>query len=95
MNFNLYKHSFLHKKGFKKETLSINKIPHLSVIDEMDIESLEKQFRETNHSKLMKKYPGGYPPYNRNFIFNTFIVERLKDSIVVYEVIFRNEGIKN
>lgn len=94
LNFNLYKYYFLNKKDFKKDTLDINGLSCLHVIEERDIELLEKEFREKNHSKLMKKYPGGYPPYDRNFIFNTFIVEKLKDSIVIYEVVFRNEGIQ-
>lgn len=94
LNFNLYQYYFLHKNNFFKNTLDVNELLCLPLIEEKDIEKLEKQFREKNHSKLMKKYPGGYPPYNRNFIFNTFIVEKLRDSIVVYEVIFRNEGIQ-
>lgn len=94
LNFNLYKYYFLNKKDFKKDTFDLNELPCLQVIEESDIDLLEKEFREKNHSILMKKYPGGYPPYDRNFIFNTFIVEKLIDSIVIYEVIFRNEGIQ-
>lgn len=94
LNFNLYRYYFLNKKDFKKDTLDLKELPCLRVIEESDIDLLEKKFREKNHSILMKKYPGGYPPYDRNFIFNTFIVEKLIDSIVIYEGIFRNEGIQ-
>lgn len=94
LNFNLYRYYFLNKKDFKKDTFDLKELPCLRVIEESDIDLLEKEFREKNHSILMKKYPGGYPPYDRNFIFNTFIVEKLIDSIVIYEVIFRNEGIQ-
>lgn len=94
LNFNLYKHYFLHKRDFKKDTIDLNEIYCLPIIEERDIEKLEKAFREKNHAILMKKYPGGYPPYDRNFIFNVFIIEKVKDSLVVYEAIFRNEGIQ-
>lgn len=94
INFNLYKYYFLHKKEFKRDTLDINELPCLSIIEEKDIEKLEKKFREDNHNNLMLKYPGGYPPFSRNFIFNTNIIEIHKDKLIVYEVIFRNEGIQ-
>ncbi|MEX2349917.1 MAG: hypothetical protein WD554_03475 [Flavobacteriaceae bacterium] len=94
LNFNLYENYFLHKNEFKKETYPIEKLKCFAIIDESEINKLEREWREKAHPILDKKYKGKYPPYDRNFIFEAYIVEKLKDSIIVYEVIFRNEGVQ-
>jgi len=90
--FNLYCDkggSFLWKS--KSDTLSISCLQNYKVSSLEEIEVLEKQWRKKNRKILKKKF-GEYccPPYDKNGIFQTFLIEIINhDQLVLYPVEWR------
>ena len=93
INFNLKKYAFLHKKDMKKDTLSICLLNNFNITNEFELKNLEKQWRKKNEKALKKKYIL-YKQIDRNGVFDVNIIEKINDKqIVIYQVIFRNEGV--
>lgn len=94
LNFNLNKYYFLYKSGFEKKTYDKKQLKCFNIIKENEIETLEIEFRKKTAGKKPKgKHEKIYQFYDRNDIFDPYIIEILKDKIIVYKVIFRNEGL--
>lgn len=96
INFNLYINYFTNYKNLKKDTLCIRMLEKYPLTDESDLKAKSKAWHEKNRQYFIdfnKKYGVPAPPYDRNGIFDTYIIEKINDKqIVVYQVMFRNEG---
>ncbi len=93
IQFNLCdKEVFLNKKNMKKDTLCVWHLKNYKITKVSELKNLEKQWRKKNEKALKKKYIL-YKQIDRNGVFDVNIIEKINDKqIVIYQVIFRNEG---
>jgi len=92
LNFNLYKYYFINTKKMKKDTLCILHLNDYKITKEVELKGLEKEWRKKNEN-LLKKRHILYKQLDRNAVFDMNIIEKINDTqIVIYQVIFRNEG---
>lgn len=87
--------TFLFKNTSKSDTLSLFYLKDYKINSTAEIEKIEKDWRNRNKKKLIDKYGFPYPRFDKNGIFNTFIIEILENQnkFVIYPVIWRNQGI--
>ncbi|OOG74518.1 hypothetical protein B0E44_05825 [Flavobacterium sp. A45] len=86
--------SFLYKS--KSDTLPISKIAKYKISTFEEIEILEKQWRKKSKKALIKKYGKLYPPFDKNGIFQTYLIEIISDKqFVIYPVKWRNLEIES
>jgi hypothetical protein len=79
----------------KKDTLCLFHLKDFKLTDAKDIEKRATIWREKNKEKLKKKYGMLYRQGSqyKNNVFEVFIIEKINSKqMVIYEVIFRNEG---
>lgn len=96
LNFNLKKEAFIHKNYQSRDTLRMEMLNKIVVTEEDKLQEKEKEWRKENLPKLKEKYKdvGIIPPFDKNGIFDPFIIEIIScDKIVIYQVDFRNEGV--
>ncbi|MFD1079762.1 hypothetical protein, partial [Longispora fulva] len=100
INFNLINRTpLVHKESFSRDTLSLDDIKKFAITEEKDIGKKVKNWRlrynKIQREKLESKYDEYYVPVsNRNFMFQTYLIEKISnEKVVVYEVQFRNEGV--
>lgn len=75
----------------KSDTLSICKLKNYTTVSFEEVEKLEKQWRIDNKEAMIKKFGKIYPRYNKNGIFNTYLIEIINDlEFVVYPVEWRH-----
>jgi len=80
--------SFLYNN--KSDTLSICKLKNYTTISFKDIEKLETQWRMDNKEAMIKKFGKIYPRYNKNGIFNTYLIEIINElEFIIYPVKWR------
>jgi len=77
------------------DTLSLHQFNDIGFTAVKDIDKRIQTWRESNHDALRDHYKGVYPKFDKNSMFNTFLVEVLdvQNCIVVYPVIWPNEGV--
>lgn len=93
INFNLYKYYFTHEKNMQKDTLCLWHLKDYKITKESELKALEKKWRIDNEEALKKKHVL-YKQLNRNGVFDINIIEIINDTqMVIYNVIFRNEGV--
>jgi len=93
VQFNLCGKVFLHKKNMQKDTLCISHLKDYKITKTDELKYLEKEWRKKNEEALKKKYIL-YKQIDRNGVFDVNIIEKInKAQIVIYQVIFRNEGV--
>jgi hypothetical protein len=86
--------SFLFRKSFKSDTLNLKYLNEYDILTPKQVIKLEEIFREKMRNKLPKtKYDKLYQFYNKNDIFQTYLIESTNDEkrFVVYPVIWRNQ----
>jgi len=96
ININLYKYYFFHNYNMKRDTLCIKNYKNFKITEERDLEELAKKWRIKNKESLKKKFGVLYrqATQNRNNIFDITIIEKISDKqMVLYEAVFRNEGV--
>lgn len=93
--FNLCKKgSFLFKNTSKSDTLCYKHIKDYKITNIDSIAVLEKKWKIKSRKALIKKYGKIYPPFDKNGIFQTYLIEQINNKqLVVYPVIWRNEGV--
>lgn len=80
--------SFLYKE--KADTLSICKLKNYKLSSLEEVEILEKEWRKNNKKAMIKKFGKIYPWYNKNGIFDTYLIEIINDKqFVIYPVEWR------
>lgn len=88
--------SFLYQTQSKSDTLSLKELRKYKISTPNEIKSLEKNWRDKKFNEFKKskeKHPIPIHTFDRNYIFNTYIIEIIsKDEFVVYPVIWRGEG---
>jgi len=78
----------------RSDTLPISKLKNYKFSTLEEIEVLEKQWRIKNKKALIKRYGKLYPPFDKNGIFKTYLVEVINDKqFVIYPVEWRGENI--
>lgn len=81
--------SLLYKRG--SDTLPIDKLVNYKISCLEEVEKMEKKWRIDNRNALIKKYGKLYPPFNKNGIFETYLIEIISDDkFVIYPVEWRN-----
>ncbi|MFN7099589.1 MAG: hypothetical protein ACK4M4_04355 [Flavobacterium sp.] len=84
--------SFLYK-GIS-DTISISKLKNYHLLHIEEVEKLEYKWRANNKIKLKKKFGKIYPRFNKNGIFNTYLLEIINENkFVLYTVEWRGENI--
>lgn len=76
------------------DTLPISKLKNyrLSTLEEIDL--LEKKWRIKNKNAMIKKFGKIYPPYDKNGIFKTYLLEIINDKqFVIYPVEWRGQDV--
>ena len=98
--FNIYckkNGTFLFEDSSKADTLSLRHLKDYRRSTMGDIEALEKRWRIKNKQKFIDLFGSPYPLYDKNGIFNTYIIEVLEDSeqFILYPVKWRGLGNKS
>ena len=76
----------------RADTLSIENLKKVPFVKTTDVKNLVAMWRKDNHQSLMDYYDGVYPYFNKNMMFNTFLVETEEDKIIIYPVVWRYEN---
>jgi len=76
----------------RADTLSIENLKKVPFVKTTDVKNLVAMWREDNHQNLVDYYQGAYPYFDKNMIFNTFLVEVEEDNIIIYPVVWRYEN---
>jgi hypothetical protein len=89
IQFNLCaKAIFLYVKN--ADTLPINKLKNYKLSSLEEVEIIEKEWRKNNKKAMIKKFGKIYPWYNKNGIFDTYLIEIINDNqFVIYPVEWR------
>jgi len=76
------------------DTLSMEKLKSFNFSKANDIDEIVTAWRESNEQSLKIYYNGVYPFFDKNAMFNTYIVEVIENQncIVVYSVTWAREG---
>ena len=75
--------------------MNLDKLKKYKISSFEEVEKQEKQWRVENKKALIKKFGKLYPPFNKNGIFKTYLIEILDDKrFVVYPVEWRNLDIE-
>ncbi|MCA0348605.1 MAG: hypothetical protein LCH35_05000 [Bacteroidetes bacterium] len=81
--------SLLYKKG--ADTLSAASISKFKISSFDEIVELQKIWQLENKKALVKKYGKPHPPFDKNGMFETFLIEKIcENKYVIYPVIWRN-----
>ena len=73
----------------KSDTINISKLKNYKTVSLEEIEKMEKKWRIDNKKALMKKWGKLYPPYDKNSIFETSLIEIINEQqFVIYPVIW-------
>lgn len=93
--------SFLFSDKSKADTLCISKLNDYKIYSTDEIKKNKKKWREEKFIEVQKKnkQEGKFTlpihTFDKNYIFNTYIIEIISDEkFVIYPVIWRGEGIK-
>lgn len=88
--------SFLYLKTRKSDTLSIKILDKFKISNTNEIKKIENNWRKKKFDEFKKskeKHPIPIHTFDRNYIFNTYIIEIIsKEEFVVYPVTWRGEG---
>ena len=75
----------------KSDTLPISNLKNYKIATLEEIEVLEKKWRRKNKKTLIKRFGKLYPPFDKNYIFQTYLLEVINDTqFVTYPVEWRN-----
>lgn len=87
--------SLLLPQGKKADTISIEKMDSYTISTMKEVEQRVKEFRHKTYKKSPEsKDAKAYQFYNKNDIFETFLIEIIDDCrFVVYPVCWRNQNI--
>ncbi len=90
----LVRGSFLFKDGMKSDTLDLSELHKFKITKAEEIDKLVANWRERNHDDLVSYYGDNYPPFDKNGMFETYIIEIFDEDgcIVVYPVSWRGEN---
>jgi hypothetical protein len=95
IQFNLCSKAIFLYNTLSSDTLNLDKLKKYKISSFEEVEKQEKQWRVENKKALIKKFGKLYPPFNKNGIFKTYLIEILDDKrFVVYPVEWRNLDIE-
>tara|TARA_R110002111_G_scaffold252134_1_gene316781 strand:+ start:1954 stop:2397 length:444 start_codon:yes stop_codon:yes gene_type:complete len=87
------KEIFLNTKNMQKDTLCLWHLKDYKITKIEELNKLEKKWRTDNEEALKKRHVL-YKQLNRNAVFDVNIIEKINDKqMVIYKVIFKNEGV--
>lgn len=78
----------------KSDTVPVSNLKNYKFSTPNEIEVLEKQWRIKNKKTLIKRFGKLYPPFDKNYIFQTYLIEVINnEQFVIYPVEWRGEDI--
>jgi hypothetical protein len=78
----------------RSDTLPISKLKNYKFSTLEEIEVLEKKWRIKNKKALIKMFGKLYPPFDKNYIFQTYLIEVINNKqFVQYTVQWRGEDV--
>ncbi len=83
------------EKNSISDTLNIRRLGDYSFNEMKDIDIIVNSWRKTNKQGLIEYYGKTQPPFDKNGMFKTYLVEIINEEcFVIYPVKWLNEGVK-